>query len=773
MTYPGTGLYPGATTFPDGPDSDTFHFGPARWWSESTWFGDAPVPLGAGFLLDQLGASGRLIVEAAFGADLTADPSLWSWFDLSPDVRADDQIVCSLGRGDEAATSQPAKLALILDNRAGLYARGPSSRYWPGVRRGTPIRVRIRTGAETEPVETYTHLLWQGYADAWSPSWDGTAADATVELSASGTLRRLKQGDAPALSAMRRSLPTLSNLVAYWPCEDDKSSTSIAPGIDAHGPMAVAGRPAFAEYDTAKTFPASGDLPLVGDSTWVGAVPTYSATGKTQVQFALSMGDDGTWANPIGSLVTIHLAGGSWAKVAVQFYFDNLAAPDGALLFRGWTTGAVSPTLDSGYAGAVIERPQVVQVQLTQTTSSTWAWEMSYFYPGSDVFHRLTGTQSGTLGQVTRVTVGDRASGITGLATVGHLTVRNTTAPGFSHAYYGFSGEYADDRIARLCGEAGIPIEMVGSSQQRMGPQSADDVLALLRECETVDGGILHDGTGAGLRYVCRTVRESRTVTLTLDQVAGQVADADLVDDDAANRNSWTIKRRAGSSVTVTDEDGPLGVAAIGLYDDSATLALDSDTRIVDHAGWGVHLGTSEGYRLPRLGINLAAHPELAAQVLALGPSSRIDLTNVNSRRTQLDDATISLLTEGWSAKIDQNRWQVTVNTSPAAPWRVGHLAAETGAPSAGELRAATDGSAVQTKALAGATSLTVSTPTGPIWTTAAGDYPMTLDVGGRAVVATACTGSSAVQTFTVAALSTEVPPGTPVDLWQSPVLGL
>jgi hypothetical protein len=340
-----------------------------------------------------------------------------------------------------------------------------------------------------------------------------------------------------------------------------------------------------------------------------------------------------------------------------------------------------------------------------------------------------------------------------------------------------YLGEYAADRLARLCAESGIPVTVTGVSLQRMGAQTTDAVLDLLRECEAVDGGILYDGVGAGLAYVCRIQRETRVPTLTVDVAAGQVSkELTPVDDDAANRNAVTVKRRGGSTVTVTDIDGPLGTSAIGTYDDSATLAIDSDTRIIDHAGWAVHLGTVEGYRIPELRLDVAQHTELAPGVLALHPSSRVDLVNVNGVRTQLDESTISLLVEGWSVELDQYTWAVKLNTSPAEPWRVARLALETGPPASAanaEARAQTDGAYVYAKANQGATTLQVATPSGPLWTTSTGDYPMDLSVGGRKVVATACTGAASPQTFTVAALAARALPGDAVELWRSPVLGL
>jgi hypothetical protein len=776
MTYPDTTLYPGVDVFPDGPEADPFYFGPARFLGAQAWLGVPPEPLGAGFLLDRLGPSGRLIVEAAFGADLAGDPSGWSWVDLSHDVRYRDGVTCRLGRGDEAATSQPAQLALTLDNRAGTYARGPASPRWPYVRRGVPVRVRINTGQSSPGGEPVITAAWQGYADSWSPTWDVTGRNATVELSASGVLRRMKQGVAPPLSVLRRTLPTQAGVVAYWPCEDEKSASSLASGLPGGAPMAVSGRPAYAQADE-KDFPASLPLPLVGDSRWVGNVPAYTpSSGGHQVRFLLSTTDEGIYPFPACQMLDVVWAGGTVADTRVLFYPGD----DGQMALRGFDR-AGTLLFDSAPTGALHDRPQVVGLDFTQTTATTFAWRFSYHYPGSDVQVYASGTATGVLGRMARITVGSPVAGMLGVVSIGHLTARARSDSAFLGAYSAYAGEYADDRIRRLCEEEAIPIETVGTSLQRMGAQTTDDVLALLRECEDVDGGILHDGTGPGLRYVCRTQRESQQAALVVDVAGGQVARGglDLVDDDAANRNSVSVKRRGGSTVTVTDELGPEGTRTIGLYDDSVTLAVDSDTRIVDHAGWAVHVGTADGYRLPSLRLDLAAHPELAYAWLQVGPSTRIDLVNVNGVRTQLDDATIGLLCEGWSMALDQVSWKVTANTSAAAPWRVGRLATEVGPPEDGdpdglqELRAQTDGAYLVSKALVGATTLAVATSAGPLWTVDPTDFPMILDVGGRRVVATGCAGASSPQAFTVEPMIVEAPPGVPVGLWESPVLGL
>ncbi len=87
--------------------------------------------------------------------------------------------------------------------------------------------------------------------------------------------------------------------------------------------------------------------------------------------------------------------------------------------------------------------------------------------------------------------------------------------------------------------------------------------------------------------------------------------------------------------------------------------------------------------------------------------------------------------------------------------------------------RADTDDTTVTTLVAAGQTTIPVTVSAGPFWTTAADDYPLYLDVGDVRVRATACSGASNPQTFTVDPLPVARPAGTPVKVWRPPVLGL
>jgi hypothetical protein len=111
----------------------------------------------------------RLAVEVAFGADLTADPATWVWYDVTTDVMFTGGLVniTPMGRGDETSKAQPAGCKFQLLNTSGAYSKAnPVSPYYPNVRRNTPVRARVTL----DNVTWYTQF--QGFANGFVPAWN-------------------------------------------------------------------------------------------------------------------------------------------------------------------------------------------------------------------------------------------------------------------------------------------------------------------------------------------------------------------------------------------------------------------------------------------------------------------------------------------------------------------------------------------------------------------------------------------------------------------------
>lgn len=728
----------------------------------------ASIP-GVPFMQNTLGSSARLIVEVAWGADLTASPDTWSWTDITADVLQADgaRIDMSIGSGDEASTSQPAGCGMKLDNRAGLYSLGGQSPNWPNVRRNTPVRVRVDLGSGPE-------TLFQGYANGFTPSWDSSGNRAIVTLSASGVLRRLKQGSKPEVSTLRRALTSLdlNDVLAYWPCEDGEDSTSFASALG-DAPMTLNGAVSFAAYSS---IPASQPLPTFTSAscTWYGLIPPYTSNGAVQVR--LLMHCPTSEIPDLAHIMALHSSGtaGLWE---VKY------RTGGALSLEIWTRDNGTQLHDSGpISYDVIDKDILLSLEIQQSGADI-SWNLATLQIGETTGGVISATLAGnTIGQATEVRISPPpdeppAPAVEGL-TVGHVNVRNgvTSLFDLSDQLNAYTGEYVTDRLTRLCLENSIPIEIDGDSSVTMGPQTPITLLSLLRECETADQGFLYDGRSAGLTYVAHERRENAEASLTLDASAGDLAGPFLpIDDDQRNRNLVTATQVGGSSFTYEDEDGPLGTSQIGVYDHSVSFNVDNSSGLVNYAAWIVHLGTAEGYRYPRMLIDLAHSPHLANDWLLTRLSGRIDTTNIADVRTQLPAGTISSLLEGVNQSIDQFRWDVEAVCSSAQSWRVGVVAADTGDTGENVLRVDTDGSSLTAGVDVGSTSLSVTTPSGQLWTTAADDFPFDISLGGVQVTVTNITGSSNPQTFTVTGsmVTTAAPGGTPVSLWDPLVVGL
>lgn len=108
-----------------------------------------------------------VVVEAAFGADVSAAPSTWVWTDIGNSIVAPDsrtrlmntEIQVKRGRAEETSTAQPASLTLDFENSDGALTPGnPASLWYPNVRRGTPLRLRVNDPALAAQTTSYLQL---------------------------------------------------------------------------------------------------------------------------------------------------------------------------------------------------------------------------------------------------------------------------------------------------------------------------------------------------------------------------------------------------------------------------------------------------------------------------------------------------------------------------------------------------------------------------------------------------------------------------------------
>jgi hypothetical protein len=143
--------------------------------------------------------------------------------------------------------------------------------------------------------------------------------------------------------------------------------------------------------------------------------------------------------------------------------------------------------------------------------------------------------------------------------------------------------------------------------------------------------------------------------------------------DDQGVRNEITARREDGGEYTYADTDH---IAAKGRRNADITVNVATDAQLPDQASWRVRLGTVPGMRYPSLSPALNVRPELVEQWLAteLG-----DAGTVTGLPPQHPPDPVDLIAEGYTETIQPHRWDVTANTSPAAPYTVLQLVDDSG----------------------------------------------------------------------------------------------
>ncbi|UVS81851.1 hypothetical protein [Actinokineospora sp. UTMC 2448] len=640
---------------------------------------------------------------------------------------------------------------------------------WVGVRSGVaggntniPVSMAYDDWAVRSP-------RWAGEVSEWPVESDTSGEDVTTSITGSGLLRRLGQGRAPLRSVMYRAqlAPSRSTPVAYWPMEDGRDATEFGSAVG--GPsMALVGAITPASDDS--TFAASAALPSFGTGIARGAVPSYTTTGTMVLYLLVSVPSGGVPAER--RLATVNVTG---SRVS---YWSILLDTAGDLRVIAFDS-ADTIIDDSGYFGFGINgSPRLFRLLWTQDGSDV-DYTLATANIGSGLVSGMSDTVTGaSLGRATTITLNPAGNDMGGVI-MGHVALKSVEDYSlWDVATQAHAGESAGDRLVRLCEEEDLPLVVHGdpADTEPMGAQTARTILDLIEECAQVDGGMLVEPAGSiGIAYRTRVSLYSQAAAVTIDQTTGQVQPPLVpVDDDRYVRNQVTVSRESGASATHARETGPLSVSeppeGVGRYDDAITLNVATDSQLADQAAWRVHLGTIDQPRYPAVAVNLAKTTALRNDVLAAGIGDRLVITHNKPGRYGQGD--IDGLIQGYVEFLSRFEHTITWTTSPATAYAVGVYAEDTGDTGEHVMRYDADDSELASGVAAGATSMSVQTNSGPLWTTIADDCPMEVDVGGIQVTVTAISGASSPQTFTIEAAPYALEAGAAVSV-VSPVYGL
>jgi hypothetical protein len=674
-----------------------------------------------------------------------------SWVDITSYVMVRDNsgnISITRGRRDEGSTSEQATCQLTLNNRDGRWSpRYPGGAYFGLIGRNQPIRVSVPNGLGGKSYR------FQGEVSSWPQMWDPTGTDIWTEIEASGVLRRLAQGPAPATSSIYRGLtsPLPTGIRAYWPMEDATGSTSFASALPGGYAMTYTGNPEFASYSN---FPASDPVETLNENELTGRVLGYADPTATQVRFLCYIPPDGLldltnlcvinaedylsgkarryelWYSTVTNSLSIGAANGDGSFVGVQL--------DGTYDIRGKRLYISIELAESGSDLTRAIRIYDLENGATSSVSDTML---------NTAVSRVISVQFGTESVFTV-----NPEGLSAVA-IAHVTVEDTITP---MATLGVTlnpvGETAGSRIQRLCAENGIAFEAIGtlSDSVAMGGQDKSNPLSLMQEAELADGGLLYESTATlGLGYRTRVSLCNQDAAFTLDYSGFNLSEVPTpVEDDRYIQNQVTVTvNGVTSSYSLTS--GSLSTlpppAGVGVYGTDVTLNLNSTEEGASHAAWRVFLGTVDEPRYPQISVNLAhstftSNPALKQAVLGLRQGDRILVSNLPF---WLPPGNIDQLILGFEETLTHFEHRITFNCAPASPYRVGSLDAL-------EVRADTDGSELLTAVTTSSTSLTVIPSSGKntLWTTDSAQMPF--DIRSQSEVMTVSAIASAYSdTFT------------------------
>lgn len=696
-----------------------------------------------------------------------------AWTDITSYVMTRDgsqQIDISRGISAESSRMDPARCTLQLNNRDGRFSpRNPLSPYYGAFGRNQPLRVSVPSG------NGKSYRFW-GEVSSWPQGWDPSGNDVWVDVEAAGLFRRLSQGNSPLKSAIFREFtkPSRSGIVGYWPMEDSPSSTSLASGIGGT-PMTISGTPTLYSYSG---WPASDSLPIIGDASLAGRIPAYPDTGELSIRAFIVPPSSGVGVDQ--TIISLNTTG------SASLWVVTLTTSGGLGISAYSSTGATLMASGVGAFGINGKR-SLVTVDLRQIGPDIY-WALGVQDIETSTIGLTNGSSlpgalaSNTFGVANSITFG--GGGSLANTAMGHAVVSSDTEAfdSTSQAIVAWAGENPSLRLLRICSEELIPFSSITDGLMGnpvfMGAQKIGTLQDLILQCIDTDLQIQFEPTdGIGVATRSRLSLYNQVPALTLSYADNALSGVPTpIDDDRYTRNQVSVARIDGSSVVLEQTTGPLSTAnapaGVGRYDTSYSISAASDNDLVNHAGWRLHMGTVDEARYPQISVNLAhptftANPSLRNQVLGVRPGDRITITNPPP---WLPPDPISQIVLGFSESIDNFQHRVTFNCAPESPYHVLVLD--------DTMYGRIDGGSQLAQPVGPtATTLTVASTDGSLWTTNPADLPLDWMVGGEQVTVTAVSGAVSPQTATVIRSVNGIvkaqAAGTTIQLYQPAVLAL
>lgn len=659
------------------------------------------------------------------------------WVPVSMNELGDDGVQIKRGRSGEGTQTEPSSCTFRLKDPTGKWSpRHPASPYFGKIGRGTPVKVEVQldTGG---PFSN----RWQGEVVTWQSRWTRKGAEsAFVEVECAGALRRIGQGAAPLQSPLRRTVSKIgTNLIAYWPMEDQEGATRLEAAIG--GRSATHLGVSLAAYDA---LASSDPLPTLKVGSISATVPKYTPTSPAAASIRWVMNvPSGT---PDSAVLLRVRSTGTMGRADVVYSTSS----GGSLLLNIYNqNGSFNNNLFS--PGGVTNRQLRCSLEMSQSGSDINADIVIYdIADGTDLFNGALPFTGLTLGAVSSVSVNPNRTSLGDVA-FGHLSVEKTITPLLTvsaDVLRSYLGEPAKDRIDRLCTENGLVLTPFagGDVSAAMGAQKARTLPELLQECVDADGGILLEPRSADDLFFTRlSALYSRTGAdkVTVAYVENMYG-LEPSEDDSGTRNRVTVTREGGASATAEVTTGALGIDAVGIYDEAVTLSLATDDQPRRQAEWRVAVGTYDEARFPSITVDLAdprvsSDVTLRDKILSVTVGSLLEIADVPE---WLPPFPVRQLVVGYTETITPFSFQRDFVCVPAGPYDVGRYFT-----TGGTSRYTTAGTVLSSSITTTATTVT-TTVGARAWGHDDGDYDVV--IGGERMKVTAVGVPTTTQNLTV-----------------------
>lgn len=699
------------------------------------------------------------------------DPGLtsgsYTWTDWTSAVELDGGAGVQIFRGfrDGASECSPTEIRFRGKNADLRWSlNNPNNPYFGRiVKRRTPIRVSRVDGGTTVRAFGILEDAIRGY------STGGTYRYA--DITAYGRLHGLDEAPI-GNSVMYDQLapgPNQSHVVAYWPGEDLSGATRLR--------SAVPGQP---DITTIVGVTPAGDSDVIGSK----ALWTINGTGYVIAQvIPYQRLYPERWgftcmvkipAEPAGTqpFIALYPASGTPWRWLLQINPGSpptlgVRAEDtaGTQLLTGTTvTAFTDPAGNEPW-----DRTVGVELWVTQVGADI-SWKINVAAPtgATNQKNGQSGTYAGAInGPVATIATGPSA-GTNGWA-MGHWALLNE--PGnLDFVYYqGYRGLTTDSTflIATEDAELDAYTAISADTTSTVGPRPVATLVERLRLAARSEGGLLYERPDGAIAWWNRASLQNQAVSLSINGASRQIASLVAVDDMQSAANRCTVTNASGTAV-VADAPPPYDPATVGWTRDSPiSVNLDDDTQLLGAAQLEAAVRSYPESRY-LLGLHIEG-PASAIKAAVLDPAvdigTRIQITNPPLHEV-LD--TIDAQVMGFTERMTEKEYDVTINTRPAAVWQV--MTAETGAGNIS--RADTAGCVLLADLSSGGTSAIVATNGRPgdvayKWSTTSLPYDLALRTYDR-VTCTAVTNNA--PTFVAAGTAAHadyaaVTPGLPAGM--------